>query len=45
MKISFIGLGAMGAGIVARLSSAGYTLTGWNRTQEKAEALISSGMK
>jgi 3-hydroxyisobutyrate dehydrogenase-like beta-hydroxyacid dehydrogenase len=35
----------MGAGIVARLMAAGYTLTGWNRTKEKAEALIKEGMR
>jgi 3-hydroxyisobutyrate dehydrogenase-like beta-hydroxyacid dehydrogenase len=45
VKISFIGLGAMGAGIVSRLIAAGHALTGWNRTKEKAEALIKEGMK
>jgi 3-hydroxyisobutyrate dehydrogenase-like beta-hydroxyacid dehydrogenase len=45
VKISFIGLGAMGAGIVSRLIAAGHTLTGWNRTKEKAESLITAGMK
>lgn len=45
MKISFIGLGAMGAGIVSRLVAAGHILTGWNRTKEKAESLIEEGMK
>lgn len=45
MKISFIGLGAMGAGIVTRLIVAGHTLTGWNRTKEKAESLINEGMR
>lgn len=45
VKISFVGLGAMGAGIVSRLIAAGHTLTGWNRTKEKAEALIREGMK
>jgi 3-hydroxyisobutyrate dehydrogenase-like beta-hydroxyacid dehydrogenase len=45
VKISFIGLGAMGAGIVSRLIEAGHTLTGWNRTKEKAETLIDEGMK
>jgi 3-hydroxyisobutyrate dehydrogenase-like beta-hydroxyacid dehydrogenase len=45
MKIGFIGLGTMGAGIVSRLLTAGHTVTGWNRTKEKAEALISNGMK
>lgn len=45
MKISFIGLGAMGVGIVSRLIVAGHTLTGWNRTKEKAESMINEGMK
>lgn len=45
VKISFVGLGAMGAGIVSRLIAAGHTLTGWNRTKEKAKALIREGMK
>lgn len=45
MKIGFVGLGAMGAGIVSRLLAAGYTVTGWNRTKSKAEALIKGGMK
>lgn len=45
MTIGFVGLGAMGAGIVPRLLAAGYTVTGWNRTREKAETLIISGMR
>ncbi len=45
MTIGFVGLGAMGAGIVPRLLVAGYTVTGWNRTREKAETLIKSGMR
>ena len=45
MKIGFIGLGAMGVGIVSRLLTAGYTVTGWNRTKSKGEALIKDGMK
>lgn len=44
MRVSFIGLGAMGAGIVSRLMASGHTLTGWNRTKAKAEALIKEGM-
>jgi len=35
----------MGAGIVSRLIVAGHTLTGWNRTKEKAKSLINEGMK
>lgn len=45
MKIGFLGLGAMGEGIVSRLLAAGHTVTGWNRTKSKAEALIQDGMK
>ena len=29
MNIGFVGLGAMGAGIVPRLMAAGHTVTGW----------------
>jgi len=45
VNIGFIGLGAMGAGIVPRLMAAGHTVTGWNRSRDKAEPLIKSGMR
>ena len=45
MDIGFIGLGAMGAGMVPRLMAAGHTVTGWNRTREKGKALIEGGMR
>lgn len=45
MQIGFVGLGTMGSGIVSRLLAAGHTVTGWNRTKEKAEMLISEGMR
>jgi len=45
LKIGFIGLGAMGTGIVPRLLAAGYAVTGWNRTRDKAEPLIRGGMR
>ena len=45
MQVGFIGLGAMGAGIVPRLIAAGHTVTGWNRTRDKAEPLIKAGMR
>ena len=45
MNIGFVGLGAMGAEIVARLLAAGYPVTGWNRTPEKAETLVKAGMR
>jgi 3-hydroxyisobutyrate dehydrogenase-like beta-hydroxyacid dehydrogenase len=45
MHIGFIGLGAMGAGIVPRLMAAGHTVTGFNRSKDKAQPLIQSGMR
>lgn len=44
MNIGFIGLGAMGMGIVPRLQTAGHRVTGWNRSKDKAQSLISAGM-
>jgi 3-hydroxyisobutyrate dehydrogenase-like beta-hydroxyacid dehydrogenase len=44
MRVGWIGLGAMGAGIVARLLDAGHSVTGWNRTRARAEPLIEQGM-
>jgi len=45
MKIGFIGLGDMGTGIVPRLMAAGHSVTGWNRTKEKANKLVEMGMQ
>jgi len=45
MEIGFVGLGAMGAGIVPRLMAAGHTVTGWNRSKDKAAPLIKDGMR
>jgi len=45
MNIAFIGLGAMGAGIVPRLMAAGHTVTGWNRSRAKAAPLVKAGMR
>lgn len=45
MKIGFVGLGAMGAGIVSRLIAAGHSVTGWNRTKDRAVPSIEEGMK
>lgn len=44
MQVGFVGLGAMGAGIVPRLLSAGHRVTGWNRSREKAAPLLKAGM-
>jgi 3-hydroxyisobutyrate dehydrogenase-like beta-hydroxyacid dehydrogenase len=45
MNLGFVGLGAMGQLIVPRLMAAGHTVTGWNRSKDKAEELISAGMR
>jgi 3-hydroxyisobutyrate dehydrogenase-like beta-hydroxyacid dehydrogenase len=45
VKLGFVGLGDMGALIVPRLMAAGHEVTGWNRTQAKAEPLLSAGMQ
>jgi 3-hydroxyisobutyrate dehydrogenase-like beta-hydroxyacid dehydrogenase len=43
MKIGFIGLGQMGAGIAANLIKAGHELVVWNRSPEPANALAKQG--
>lgn len=43
MKIGFIGLGRMGAGIARTLLRAGHLVTVYNRTRERAEALRKDG--
>jgi len=45
VNIGFVGLGAMGQVIVPRLMAAGYPVTGWNRSAERAAPLIQDGMK
>jgi 3-hydroxyisobutyrate dehydrogenase-like beta-hydroxyacid dehydrogenase len=44
VRVGFIGLGAMGGGIVRRLLAAGHDVTGWNRTPAKAASLAEEGM-
>jgi 3-hydroxyisobutyrate dehydrogenase-like beta-hydroxyacid dehydrogenase len=36
-KVAFLGLGSMGAPMARRIANAGYALTVWNRSPEKAE--------
>jgi 3-hydroxyisobutyrate dehydrogenase-like beta-hydroxyacid dehydrogenase len=43
MKIGFIGLGQMGAGIAANLLRAGHDVAVWNRSPQKARSLIDQG--
>src|SRR5262245_50047189 len=43
MQVGFIGLGSMGSGMAANLLRVGHTLTLFNRTPDKAEALVAEG--
>jgi 3-hydroxyisobutyrate dehydrogenase len=43
--IGWIGLGRMGASIAERLATAGYSVSGYNRTRSKADDLVASGLK
>jgi 3-hydroxyisobutyrate dehydrogenase-like beta-hydroxyacid dehydrogenase len=43
--LGFIGLGVMGGRMVQRLLHAGHTVTGYNRTQAKAQWLLDLGMQ
>ncbi len=43
MKIGFIGLGRMGAGMAANLVKAGHDVTVYNRTPGKSQALVDRG--
>ncbi|MCC0016939.1 MAG: NAD(P)-dependent oxidoreductase [Rhodobiaceae bacterium] len=43
--IAFLGTGLMGAPMVRRLLAAGFDVTVWNRTREKAEALALAGAR
>lgn len=42
-KIAFIGLGAMGGGMVSRLLASGANVTVYNRTRSRGEALVAEG--
>lgn len=41
-KVAFLGLGVMGGNMAARLLRAGHDVTVWNRTTEKAHALVAA---
>ncbi len=45
MKIGFIGLGRMGAGMASRLCQAGHDLTVYNRSPERLQPLVAIGAK
>lgn len=42
--VGFVGLGVMGGGIARRLLAAGHSVCGYNRTREKAGALVDNGL-
>ena len=44
-RIGFIGIGVMGASMATHLLEAGYQLTVFNRTKDKADALIEKGAR
>ena len=44
-KIALLGLGLMGSGMAGRLLDAGYPLTIWNRTPDKAQAFTNRGAR
>ena len=43
MKIGFLGLGQMGAGMAANLLRAGHEVVVWNRSPQKAQPLVADG--
>ncbi len=43
MKIGFLGLGKMGAGMAANLLRAGHQVAVWNRSPQKAQPLLAEG--
>ncbi len=44
-NLGYVGLGVMGGRMADRLISKGHTVTGYNRTRQKAQWLIDHGMK
>jgi len=43
MKIGIVGLGRMGAALATRLQGCGHDIVVWNRTPDKAKALVDAG--
>ena len=43
-EINVVGCGLMGSALVRTLAKGGTTPTIWNRTQQKAEAIVQSGV-
>ncbi|WP_349362372.1 NAD(P)-dependent oxidoreductase [Roseomonas sp. E05] len=45
MKVGFIGIGRMGSAMAANLLKAGHAVTVYNRTRQKADALVAQGAR
>lgn len=45
MRVGVIGLGRMGAAMAARLQDVGHQMVVWNRSPEKADALVKAGAR
>jgi len=44
-RLGYVGLGAMGGRVAKRLLDGGHTVTGYNRTRDKAQWLLDAGMQ
>ena len=44
MVVGFVGLGTMGGRMARRLLASGHQVVGYNRTAEKARALVDAGL-
>lgn len=44
-QVALMGLGTMGSGIAGNILAAGFPLTVWNRTRDKAEPLLARGAR
>lgn len=44
-SLGFVGLGAMGSRLATRLLAAGHAVVGYNRTPDKARALVAAGLR
>lgn len=45
MRVGFVGLGRMGSAMAANLLKAGHEVAVWNRSPDKAEALVQAGAR
>ncbi len=43
MRVAVLGIGTMGAGMARSLLRAGIEVTAWNRSPDRAEALVADG--